>query len=317
MSNHPETVTSAVVFAYHDIGVRCLAALFELGIEIRLVITHQDNAAEQIWFGSVAELARRNNIAVITPDDVNSADVIERVSRLDPTYIFSFYYRQMLGQKLLDIPSSGAFNLHGSLLPRYRGRVPVNWAIIHGEKESGVSLHRMEIKPDAGNLLAQAAVPILHNDTAFDVFQKLKCVSETLLMEVVPEMLAGCIVEMPLDLKTGSYFSGRKPEDGRIDWRSSATDIHNLVRAVAPPFPGAFFDVGLHRVEVLASYDNGEQARFTEACIYTEDERFYADCTDVGRFMITRLVIDGSEADIPLFEKTFGRRLLLAGVNES
>ena len=97
MSNHPETVTSAVVFAYHDIGVRCLAALFELGIEIRLVITHQDNAAEQIWFGSVAELARRNNIAVITPDDVNSADVIERVSQLDPTYIFSFYYRQMLG----------------------------------------------------------------------------------------------------------------------------------------------------------------------------------------------------------------------------
>ena len=258
MSKQSKAVTSAVVFAYHDIGVRCLEALLELGIDVRLVVTHQDELSEHIWFGSVAEVARRNNIAVITPDDANSVDVIEQVSQTRPDYIFSFYYRQMLGQKLLDVPCSGAFNLHGSLLPKYRGRVPVNWAIIHGEKETGVSLHRMEIRPDAGNLLAQAAVPILRNDTAFDVFQKLKCVSETLLVEVVPEMLAGRIIEMPPELDKGSYFSGRKPEDGRIDWRLSAADIHNLVRAVAPPFPGAFFDVGLHRIEVLASYDSGE-----------------------------------------------------------
>ena len=316
MSKHPETVTSAVVFAYHDIGVRCLEALLELGVEVSLVVTHQDNASEHIWFGSVAELAGKNRIAVITPDDANSADVIEQVSQHNPDYIFSFYYRQMLGQKLLDIPTRGAFNLHGSLLPKYRGRVPVNWAIIHGESETGVSLHKMVIKPDAGNLLAQAAVPILRNDTAFDVFQKLKCVSETLLMEVVPEMLAGRVIEMPLDLDGGSYFSGRKPEDGRIDWRLSAADIHNLVRAVAPPFPGAFFDIGLHRIEVLASYENGERARFTEPCIYPEEGNFYADCSDGKRFMITRLIIDKSTADQTLFEKTFGQRLLLTGANE-
>jgi methionyl-tRNA formyltransferase len=223
----------------------------------------------------------------------------------------------MLGQELLDIPARGAFNLHGSLLPKYRGRVPVNWAIIRGEKESGVSLHRMEIKPDAGNLLAQAAVPILRNDTAFDVFQKLKCVSETLLMEVVPEMLAGRLIEMPLELDKGSYFTGRRAQDGRIDWRLPAADIHNLIRAVAPPYPGAFFDTRSHHIAILGSYIYGEPARFTEPCIYSEGDKFYADCFDGQRFMITHLAIDDMTADVPLFEKTFGQRLLLTEANES
>jgi methionyl-tRNA formyltransferase len=317
MTTHPAAVTSAVVFAYHDIGVRCLEALLELGVEVRLVVTLKDNASEQIWFDSVAGLAERNGIAVITPDDVNSAAVIEQVARCDPEYIFSFYYRQMLGQELLDIPARGAFNLHGSLLPKYRGRVPVNWAIIHGEKESGVSLHRMEIKPDAGNLVAQAAVPILRNDTAYDVFQKLKCVAETLLMEVIPEMLAGRLVEMPLELEKGSYFLGRKPEDGRIDWRLPVRDIHNLIRAVAPPYPGAFFDIHDHHIEVLGSYNMDEQARFSDPCIYIEDGRFQADGSDGRRFMITHLVIDGSKADAALFQQTFGQRLVLDGESDT
>jgi methionyl-tRNA formyltransferase len=309
--------SGAVVFAYHDIGVRCLEALLELGIDVRLVVTHQDNASEKIWFDSVAGVAGRNRIACITPDNVNESAVIDRVSQCGPDYIFSFYYRQMLGQELLDIPARGAFNVHGSLLPKYRGRVPVNWAIIHGEKESGVSLHRMEIRPDAGNLLAQAAVPILRNDTAYDVFQKLKCAAENMLIEVVPEMLAGRVIEIPLELEKGSYFSGRRPEDGRIDWHRPARDIHNLIRAVAPPYPGAFFDIGSRRIEVLGSYIRGEAARFDEPCIYLEDGSFQADCADGQRFMITHLRINGSKADLSLFHDAFGSRLMLAGDGDS
>ena len=315
MTMSPKADTSAVVFAYHDIGVRCLEALLELGIDLRLVVTHRDNESEDIWFGSVEEVATRNGITVITPDNVNADAVIAQVSQCEPDFIFSFYYRQMLCKALLDIPARGAFNVHGSLLPKYRGRVPVNWAIIHGEKECGVSLHRMEIKPDAGNLLAQAAVSILRNDTAYDVFQKLKCAAETLLMEVVPEMLAGSVIEMPLDLEKGSYYPGRKPEDGRIDWRLPAKDIHNLVRAVAPPYPGAFFAIGPRHIEVLGSYMKGEKARFNKPCIYFEDGSFHADCRDGRRFMITHLVIDGSKADRALFQQAFGQRLILPGEN--
>ena len=315
MTPMPDTGSRAVVFAYHDIGVRCLEALLELGVDVALVLTHQDSVSEEIWFESVETVAKRNGIPVITPDDANTDAVIEQVSQCRPDFIFSFYYRQMLSQELLAIPTRGAFNVHGSLLPAYRGRVPVNWAIIHGEKQSGVSLHRMEIKPDAGNLLAQRAVPILSNDTAFDVFQKLKCVAETLLVETVPEMLAGRAAETPMDLSKGSYFSGRKPEDGRIDWRLPAIDIHNLVRAVAPPYPGAFFDSGSHHVELLGSYIQSEPARFKEPCIYFEDGNFQADCVDGQRFMITHLVIDGSKAGLSLFQQTFGSRLMLAWEN--
>ena len=311
MTKHPEAVSRAVVFAYHDIGVRCLEVLLELGIDVSLVVTHRDSESEEIWFDSVEEVAKRNSIAVITPDKANSAAVIEQVSQCKPDFIFSFYYRQMLGQELLSIPTRGAFNVHGSLLPKYRGRVPVNWAIIHGEKESGVSLHRMEMKPDAGNLLAQVAVSILRNDTAYDVFQKLKCAAETLLMEVLPEMLAGRLIEIPLDLENGSYFSGRKPEDGRIDWSLPAKDIHNLIRAVAPPYPGAFFNIGSHRIEVLGSYIRGERAGYNEPCIYIDGGNFQADCSDGQRFMITHLVIDGSKADRSLFHQTFGQRLII------
>jgi len=300
----------AVIFAYHDIGVRCLETLLELGMEISLVVTHEDSKSEQIWFDSVEEVARRNGIEVIKPEKVNTESVIERVDQCEPDYIFSFYYRQMLGQQLLDIPRKGAFNMHGSLLPKYRGRVPVNWAIINGEAETGVSLHRMEIKPDAGNLLAQAAVSILKNDTAYDVFQKLKCVSENLLIEVVPEMLAGRIFETPVNLEEGSYYTGREPEDGRIDWRMAATDIHNLIRAVAPPYPGAFFDFGQHRIAVLGSYIRDESARFDQACIYLENGHFHADCADGRRFMITELLIDGSRADQSMFQQKFGQRLV-------
>lgn len=315
MSSPPATAASAVVFAYHDIGVRCLAALLELGVEVRLVVTHENDASELVWFGSVAELAGKNGIPVITPIDVNSDEVLGQVSKSKPDFIFSFYYRQILGPRLLAIPARGAFNVHGSLLPRYRGRVPVNWAIIHGEKVSGVSLHRMEIKPDAGNLLAQRAVPILRNDTAFDVFQKLKCAAENMLLETVPEMLAGRVSETPLDIANGSYFSGRKPEDGRIDWRLPARNIHDLIRAVAPPYPGAFFEAGNHHVEVLGSYDKGEKARFSEPCIYAESGNFQADCADGMRFMITRLTVDGSTLDTSMFEQIFGPRLMLTGTS--
>ncbi len=316
MSNVPKAPASAVVFAYHDIGVRCLEALLELGLDVRLVVSHLDNATEQIWFGSVSQIAERNGIPVITPDDPNKRSIIEQVSKAQPDFIFSFYYRQMLGPELLAIPGLGAFNVHGSLLPRYRGRVPVNWAIIHGETECGVSLHRMEIKPDAGNLLAQRAVPILRNDTAHDVFQKLKCVAESMLIEVVPEMLAGRINEQTMDLNKGSYFSGSKPEDGRIDWTMPAWDIHNLIRAVAPPYPGAFFNYGSHRIELLGSYFQDEPARFDEPCIYVEDGTLQADCIDGQRFMITGLNIDGKKADLDLFQNMFGPRLKFVGDGE-
>ncbi len=233
-------MTRVVVFAYHNIGVRCLEVLLEQGLQVALVVTHQDNPKENIWFDSVAECARKHGLPVIFPDNPNDPAVVRMIRDLDPDFLFSFYYRHMLDACLLDIPRRGAYNLHGSLLPLYRGRVPVNWAVIRGETETGATLHAMTVKPDQGDIVAQQRVPIAPDDTAHDVFLKVTDAGVNALREVLTRLVSGHAVHSPQNLSAGHYFGGRRPEDGQIDWSKPALEIHNLVRGVAPPYPGAF-----------------------------------------------------------------------------
>jgi len=300
----------AVVFAYHNVGVRGLAVLLANDVKVDLVVTHEDNPAENIWFGSVSALARLNDIPVITPKDPNHADIVARVKACQAEFIFSFYYRHMLGAEILNLATRGAYNLHGSLLPQYRGRAPVNWAVLHGESETGATLHRMVVKPDAGSIVDQQAVPILPNDTAHDVFQKVTYAAEQLLVRTVPKLLAGSAIETPQDLSLGKYFGGRKPEDGRIDWHWGAWPIHNLIRTVAPPYPGAFFDLGSDRIHLLGSYYRKDKAQSSTARLYWQDNRCWVDCADGERLLITELAINNQSVDVAGFQQHFGRNEL-------
>src|SRR4030067_2399649 len=203
-------MSRAVVFAYHNVGCRCLSVLWAHGGAVALVVTHRDNPKETIWFDSVADLAALHGIPAITPDNPNTPEVIAQIRALQPDFFFSFYYREMLKRELLEIPRQGALNMHGSLLPKYRGRVPVNWAIIHGEKETGATLHYMTEKPDNGAIVAQQAVPILPNDTALQVFQKVTVAAEMALNACLPHLLAGRAQAGPDALSTGAYFGGRQ-----------------------------------------------------------------------------------------------------------
>ena len=230
----------AVVFAYHDVGVNCLRALINAGIQIDLVLTHQDDPNENVWFGSVAKLCENRQIPYLTPTASELAGLIPRIQRLAPDYLFSFYYRHMIPAKLLACAKIAALNMHGSLLPKYRGRAPVNWAILHGETETGATLHVMEAKPDAGDIVGQSAIPIGPDETATDVFSKVSKAAVEVIYQVLPELMQGRVPKEPNELSKGSYFGGRKPEDGRIHWEQTAKQVHDLVRAVAPPYPGAF-----------------------------------------------------------------------------
>ncbi|MSQ69779.1 MAG: formyltransferase [Betaproteobacteria bacterium] len=284
---------SAVVFAYHNVGVRCLSVLLAHSIDVRLVVTHEDDP-DEVWFDSVAKRAGREGIPVITPSDANSPEVVARIRLLAPDFIFSFYYRRMLGPELLAIPTRGAYNMHGSLLPKYRGRAPVNWAIINGERETGATLHEMVAKPDAGRIVESQAVPILPDDTAGEVFAKVTVAAEMALDRSLPRLIDGTAVLVPQDLSTGRYFGGRKPEDGRIDWRAGARDIHNLVRAVAPPYPGAFTDIAETRVRILRTrLEPLRQAQPGGPGLYRVDDEWFADCGDGGVLRI--LEFEGAE----------------------
>ncbi len=202
---------TAVVFAYHNVGVRCLLTLLAHGVRVPLVVTHVDAPEETIWFDSVAATAAEHAIPVIAPDDPGAPDVVRRIAALRPDFIFSFYYRRMLKPALLALPSRGALNMHGSLLPCYRGRAPVNWAVLHGERMTGATLHYMAEKPDSGDIVAQTAVPILPDDTAREVFDKVTVAAQTTLDAVLPALLAGTAPRHPQDLRAGSYFGGREP----------------------------------------------------------------------------------------------------------
>jgi len=298
----------AVVFAYHNVGVRCLAVLLARAFEVRLVVTHEDDPGE-VWFDSVAKLAHREGIPVITPPDANSPGVVGQVRALAPDFIFSFYYRRMLGAALLAIPRRGAYNMHGSLLPKYRGRAPVNWAIIRGERETGATLHEMVAKPDAGRIVGRQAVPILPDDTAAEVFTKVTVAAELVLERSLPALLDGSAALEPQDLSKGSYFGGRRPEDGRIDWRSSARDIHNLVRAVAPPYPGAFTDIAGIRLRILRTrLEPLRRARAGGPGLYREDDTCFADCGD-GR-VLRLLELDAAEGALAALARDGGKIMI-------
>ncbi|MGH8599601.1 MAG: formyltransferase [Burkholderiales bacterium] len=299
-------VPRAVVFAYHNVGVQCLSVLLAHGVDVPLVVTHTDNPDENVWFDSVAERAALNGIPVITPDDPNLPDIIERVRATACDFLFSFYYRQMLKPQLLALPRRGALNMHGALLPKYRGRAPVNWAILRGERETGASLHYMVEKPDAGDLVAQQAVPILLDDTAREVFAKVTVAAEMTLDRWLPALIAGTAPRHPLDLARGSYFGGRRPQDGRIDWTQPARIVHNLVRGVAPPYPGAFTEIAGHRLRILRTHVEAASGSARKPELYRDDRHLRASCIDGTVLRIVEFEIDGMPADALLFSSIYG-----------
>lgn len=299
-------MTRAVVFAYHNVGYRCLSVLLAHGVDVVLVVTHRDNPQENIWFDSVQKLAELHGIATITPDNPNTPEIAAQIAELQPDFFFSFYYREMLKAPLLAIPTRGALNMHGSLLPKYRGRVPVNWAIIRGESETGATLHYMTEKPDNGDIVAQQSVPILPNDTAHEVFQKVTVAAEIALDSVLPALLAGQAQAVKQDLSLGAYFGGRKAEDGVIDWSQSAAAIHNLVRAVAPPYPGAMTQVMGKPLRILQTLAiNCTAAEIEPPAFYVKESQAYAICGS-GVLRVIRFELAGIEMSADDFATRYG-----------
>jgi UDP-4-amino-4-deoxy-L-arabinose formyltransferase/UDP-glucuronic acid dehydrogenase (UDP-4-keto-hexauronic acid decarboxylating) len=237
----------AVVLAYHNIGCTGIRALLAQGFDIQAVFTHQDDANENIWFESVSELAAAKDIPVYSPADINHPLWVERIRKMEPDIIFSFYYRNMVGKEILDLPPAGCLNLHGSLLPRYRGRCPVNWVLIHGEKETGVTLHYMTPRPDDGDIVGQKRVPIDNDDTALSLHKKLATAAAYLLDDLLPKIRENRVERIPQEQSSASYFGGRTSDDGEIDWRQDASGVRNLVRAVTRPYHGAFSYLGNHK----------------------------------------------------------------------
>lgn len=245
-------MTSWILFAYHTIGACCLEALLARGERVVTVVTHADDPTESAWFASVADLARTHGIPVLTPSSPNAPDVVAQISAWEPDIVLSVWYRRLLGPTLLALPRLAALNLHGSLLPAYRGRAPLNWVLVNGETRTGVTLHHMTEEADAGDIVAQEAIDIDAEDTAASLYGRMVKAGVDLLVRSYPAIVAGVAPRIPQDHTRATLVGRRRPEDGRVRWDWDATRIANMIRAVGHPYPGAFVGDGGQRLYLWA-----------------------------------------------------------------
>jgi len=295
-------VTTAVVFGYGDVGIRCTATLLAQGVDVKLVASHADDPNETQWYGSLARFAAERDLPLHLSDDASDPRLLEQLHAIRPDYLFSFYYRRMIPVALLECATRGALNMHGSLLPQFRGRAPVNWAVVMGATETGASLHYMTAKPDAGRLVDQMAVPMLPDDTAYDVFRKVCCAAEFVLHRALPRIVAGTAPGIEQDLRAGRYFGARRPEDGEIDWSQSAATVHNLVRAVAPPFPAARTVIAGQPARIFRTLASRVAPPAGEgALLFARGDRLFARCTDGSVLRLLEIELGGQPVDIAAF----------------
>jgi methionyl-tRNA formyltransferase len=285
-----------VVFAYHTIGARCLEVLLATGDTICAVVTHADDRRETIWFDSVADLARAHGLPVYAPASPNTPDFVALIRNLHPDLFLSVWYRRLLSPDLLALPRVGAVNLHGSLLPRYRGRAPLNWVLVNGEATTGVTLHHMSAEADAGDIIAQEEVGIDPADTALSLYDKLVKAGTNLLQRCYPAIVAGTAPRSPQDHDRATLFGRRRPEDGRIDWSRPAGELHDLIRAVTHPFPGAFAGFRGRRLFLWTARpepEAGESPPGTVVEVRRGDGIVVA--TGGGALLLTRLSVEGED----------------------
>jgi UDP-4-amino-4-deoxy-L-arabinose formyltransferase/UDP-glucuronic acid dehydrogenase (UDP-4-keto-hexauronic acid decarboxylating) len=288
---------SAVVFGYHDVGCRGIRVLRRLGVEISAVYTHDDDPTENVWFGSVRKTCAELGIPVRAGADMKDPQEHERLRALAPRAIFSFYYRDLLSEAVLACASRAAVNLHGSLLPRYRGRAPINWQILHGEKEGGVTLHHMVKKADAGDIVDQEPFPIGPDDTPTDLFARVLVAAERVLERSAVAVVEGTAPRWKQLESKATVFGRRRPEDGKIDWRQSAEDVHNLVRAVTKPYPGAFTFAGSEKVLVWWAEHAGPAGSLAPGTVRKDARGVAVACGDRKLLRLARIEVGGREGD--------------------
>ncbi len=240
-----------VVLGYQLIGYTALSfVLDETEDEVVGLWTHADAPGEEVWWPSAAELARSRGVPLFSPEDVNAPQSVELLETLAPDILLCAWYRQMLTPPALGTARRAALNLHGSLLPRYRGRAPVNWVLVNGETETGMTLHHMVPRADAGDIVAQTRVAISPEDTALSLYGRLAAATAEVLRDTWPALRQGRAPRVAQDESLATYVGRRTPDDGRFEWRWPASRIHNLVRAVTHPYPGAFAETQAGRLHI-------------------------------------------------------------------
>ncbi len=242
-----------VMFGYQTWGHRTLQALLESRHDVVMVVTHPpgSGAYERIWSESVADLAAEAGVPVLLRSKPDDPELLQRLKEADPDVLVATNWRTLIPAAIFELPRLGTLNVHDSLLPRYAGFAPLNWALINGETEVGVTAHMMDAELDAGDIVLQKAVPVGPRDTAVDLFHATLALFGPITVEALELVESGRTDWTPQDRSQATFFHKRADADNRIDWSWPARDIANLVRAQPDPYPNAYTFHRGRRLSVL------------------------------------------------------------------
>jgi len=217
--------------------------------ELLVIAAPDDESAD--WHPSLADAARRYDVPTWQPDRVNAPEAIEALRAHDCDLLLSVYYTQIFRPELLSVIHGPAVNFHPSLLPRHRGTAPIIWAIAEGDTVTGVSVHELTVGIDTGPLVDQATLPIHPDDTGFSVHEKAALLVRALAARLLRRLLAGeGLPERTEQSGIATYHSKKDPRLNHLDWTSSRERVRNIVRALAPPLPGADTMLGDRRIVI-------------------------------------------------------------------
>ena len=286
----------AVFFGTPGFALPSLNALLESHHQIVCVVTRPDRRkgrGRKISQSPVKVLASRNNLLILQPEDITKPDLIDSLKGFGPNLFVVVAYGKILPIEILEIPSFYSINLHPSLLPKYRGPAPINWTIINGEKETGVTIFKMDEQMDRGKILVQKKVKIEDDETAETLTTRLAKIGATALMEAIELIEEGKATLRPQAESEATITPMLRKEDGRIDWAKPSLEIHNFVRGMNP-WPSAFTRIEgrvlkVWRTKLVPGKAVGEPS---EVIGIKEDEGILVASGD-GQILITELQIEG------------------------
>lgn len=230
------------------------------------VICHKGRAAAEEVAADISNSLGCNLIRQPRRSEENEYGLfVDKIRECKADFAVCYSYDMILKKEVLDIFPQGVYNLHGALLPKYRGGSVLNWVIINGEKETGMTIHRMEETVDTGPIVMQKRVTIDYDDTALTLRKKLSDVAEELLIDFWQEAADNSIILTPQNEEEASSFRRRKPEDGFFEWSWEPERIYNLIRALISPWPGAFY------------YENGEKVVINHFLTFDEVKKIKAE----------------------------------------
>ena len=225
-----------------EIGHTVLKSVFEMNGSVEAIFTLPFEMQEKTsGFIDFEPLAKENNTNLIRVKDINTKEYIDQIKYINPDLIIVCGWQRLVCEEILNIPKLGTIGFHSSLLPKYRGRAPINWAIIMGEKETGITMFYLTPEADDGDIIAQKAFPIMLNDDCHTLYKKSAHAGSKLIREYLPKIKDGTASRIHNPSGTYPHYPKRTPRDGLIDFNRSSLDVYNFVRALTKPYPGAYY----------------------------------------------------------------------------